>query len=298
MIRSRSTWLCALLLAPMGAAVEVPSDSLPQPSRVTTLRGAAGGGVYGRDVRVSFGFVEGCAGPEELNGDYFLRNEYTDVGGEVETSFSPHSSNPRRRMNGTVHLGIRGGVIRDQSTLETALPINPLTGEVVVLPGDADGITDTYYADPFISFEWAKIGFGVGLLMSSAPLKTGEPEEVPLDDDLDATVSGHVRLGVDAFHVLYRHWEGVPVYSGGGQHVFGAGSDVRPLHVFVGGATGGPYDSDVVLTASVGVDLTRHVRLDGTYRFGSTYAYSDTLGSYQFDQWGASAGLTYTFYHH
>jgi len=273
----RSLWICAGLIAPVGVGVEVPSDSLPDPvSRVTTFRGAAGGGENAREIFVSVGSVQGCEGSQSV----YLEEQFFDIGGEVD-----------HQVSDAVHFGARAGYISEYAELAAPLPIDPNTNQTFILPADVDGHRDTFYLNPFMSLEGGWIGAGVGVVGSTEPLNEGERERIPPSEGLAALPSFHLRLGKTSLIYASGHiWEGVPIYSGGGQGMLGVGIGfLGPFDLWAGKSHGGPYREDSWI-CRLGADLNRNWSLDAAYRFQDKTELQDA------DEWGFAAGFRYRLY--
>src|SRR5512139_2252103 len=125
-----SALMCAGLLAPMGVAVQVPSDSSGVIVEDETGTGGdrevrftlgAGSGSYGRTIhetRTIFLGYDSCTGEassQQIDADFNLRDEFNDYGGELDVQVSENA-----------HLGVRGGRIQEDvsylgSSLDQAL---------------------------------------------------------------------------------------------------------------------------------------------------------------------------------
>jgi hypothetical protein len=271
--------MCAVLMVPMGARGEVPTDSLPdQKLKVTTFRAAAGGGDYGHDMYVRLANPDSIFGPDKVRRDILLEEHFFDTGIEVDY--------PVTRV---FHIGLRSGYIFERAELSRPLPIDPITGFPIQAPPNVDSSMNTFYFNPFLSFEWSWVGFGAGLLRSTELLHRGYDDSLPLKEtEGDKRTSGHARLGKTAlFYVSWHKWEGVPIYSGGGQFMLGAGTDAIPhVHLWAGKSAKGPYRQEFWM-GRIGTDLNPNWLFEATYRLNN---FEDFIG---IDEWGLAFGLTY-----
>jgi hypothetical protein len=150
------------------------------------------------------------------------------------------------------------------------------------------------YFNPFLSLEWRWVGMGIGLVASTKPLRAGETEELPLDDDVDGAPSGHFRLGdPSVIFASFQYWESVPIYSGGGRTVVGVGSGAAgPVDLWFGRSFEGPYASEGWM-GRLGIDISSRWSLDFTYRDQTSEPAYSTQGEPTIDEWGMAAGLRY-----
>ncbi len=289
---SRSVTMCALLLIPMGVAVEVPSDSvetdhyeLGDDPKTTSFTFGAGSGAYGRNIHasrvISLGY-DSCTGLENtqvVDANFQFKNEYTDYGGEIDI-----------QATDAFHVGARGGYITESasylgSTIDDAL-VDTLFQSV-----QPETTWSQFYVNPFISVEKDMWGMGLGVVISNNRLWT-DTVDYGEHDEGSVYPTGHFRLGdLQKFYLNASMWEGVPIYSGGGLWTVGAG--VRPvhwLHLWGGLGGGGPYTKEGLM-ARANVDLGRHFTLGTNVRFRKD-AGSD-FGIDPPSEFGASATLTY-----
>jgi hypothetical protein len=293
-----SAVLCGALLAPMGVAVEIHSDSIststpsetPEGEKITRFTFGGGGGTYGRTIhteRTIFLGIDDCTGiplNQNVDAEFRFKEEYNDYGGEVDFQVSP-----------TFHLGVRGGWVNETaefwgSTLDQAV-IDTLFQDVQF----RDSSFTYIYFNPFIAVEKRTAGFGLGFVYSGNRLWTDETREYEDHDDPVIYPTGHVRLGrLDQAYFKMSLWESVPIYSGGGMFVLGIGvRPAKPLDLFVGMANGGPYtSSDILLRANV--DFGRHLVLGANVRLKSDVEESF---SPRFSEKGSSLSLTYKLHH-
>jgi hypothetical protein len=213
-------------------------------------------------------------------GEYHFKDEFSDAGFEID-----------QQCNENFHIGLRLNYIWDNIDLVSVLPINPFTGQVAPLPY-FDDTRETMCLNPYVALEGQWFGAGLGVVSSTHPLGTNDTA-VPPDDEPEVNPSGHLRIGDERFHALYQHWESIPIYSGGGEDVVGLGLGAIPrLYLFLGLATNDPYGQEAVI-GRLGIDVTERLRLEAGYRLPEAHTYSDSLGTYSFDEWSGSVGLTY-----
>ena len=290
-----SALLCATLLAPMGFAVEVPSDSTSSASnekrleRITRFTFAGGGGTYGRTVHDSRSIYLGpdCNGVDtyqQIDADFRFKDKFKDYGGEIDIQATP-----------SFHAGVRGGWINETvsywgSSLDQAT-IDTLFAGVAL----RDSSFTNYYFNPYFALERPKFGFGLGMVYSSKRLWTDKVQEVGEQDDATLYPTGHLRVGrLEHAYLKLSLWEGVPVYSGGGMWVTGFGvRPARPVELFGGYAWGGPFTSgDFLVRANV--DLGRYLAIGANYRFET-----DVEDKFQprFSESAASVSLSYKLHY-
>ncbi|HEU4930266.1 MAG TPA: hypothetical protein VFU38_10600 [Candidatus Krumholzibacteria bacterium] len=290
--KTRSVTMCALLLAPMGVAVEVPSDSvdtahyqLGDNPKTTSFTFGAGSGSYGRNIHasrvISLGY-DSCTGQENtqyVDANFRFENEFHDYGGEIDI-----------QATDAFHFGARGGYITESasylgSTIDAAV-VDTLFQSV-----QPDTTWTQFYVNPFFSVEKDMWGIGLGVVMSNNRLWT-ETEEYGEHNDESVYPTGHFRVGdLQKVYVNATLWEGVPIYSGGGLWTLGVG--MRPVHWFHlwgGVAAGGPYTQESFM-ARANIDLGRHFTLGTNVRFRKDA--SSELGLDPPSEFGASASLTY-----
>lgn len=302
----RSAVLCTMLLAPMGTAIEIPSDTLRTddslttisplplgPERITRLTFAGGQGTYGRTIHasrtISLGYYggDGCSGGGErtrqIDSDFRFEHEYNDYGGEFDT-----------QVNNKSHIGVRGGWINETahyrgSSLD-ADTVSAYFGNV-----DFDSTITTSYFNPYYAFEGENVGWGIGVVFADNQLWRDEVRKYGEHDNPSTFPTGHLRVGeLDKLYLKASLWEGVPIYSGGGMFNLGAGLHPGPVELYAGWETGGPYtDSGLLLRGSL--DLGRHVTAGANVRLSSD---SDTDFMPTISESGGSVFLTYKFIRH
>ena len=302
----RSAVLCTMLLAPMGTAIEIPSDTLRTddspttisplplgPERITRLTFAGGQGTYGRVIHasrtISLGFYggDGCSPGGELtrqiDSDFRFEHEYKDYGGELDTQVSDKT-----------HIGVRGGWIDETahyrgSTLD-ADTVSAYFGNVAF-----DSTITTSYINPYLSMEKETIGLGFGVVFANDQLWRDRVRSYGEHDEPSVFPTGHIRVGeLDKLYIKASLWEGVPIYSGGGMFDLGVGLHPGPVEVYAGLETGGPYtDSGLLLRGSL--DMGKHVTAGGSVRLESD---SDTDFMPTISESSANVFLTYKFIRH
>jgi hypothetical protein len=292
-----------MLLAPMGTALEIPSDTLRTddslttisplplgPERITRLTFAGGQGTYGRIVHasrtISLGY-DSCTGFEntrQIDSDFRFKNEYNDYGGELDI-----------QANEKLHIGVRGGWVNETahymgSSLDPAVVDTFLS--YIDFP---DSTITTSYINPYFSVEKETVGFGLGVVLADNQLWRDEVREYGEHDEASAFPTGHVRLGeLDKVYLKASLWEGVPIYSGGGMFNLGVGLHPGPLELYAALETGGPYtDSGLLLRGSL--DLGKHLVAGANVRMSSE---SDTDFMPTISENGANVFLTYKFIRH
>jgi hypothetical protein len=288
----------------MSLAVQVPVDStevadstvvtydmnvLASPSpdsadgsyeRVTKLTIGGGGGRYYREVL--FPIMTEC-GP----GNYSVpfKEDYIDVGAEADF-----------KLNRVAHVGIRGGYIG--TDISQSVSVDTTLLDVDPSEYKSSEVENTFYINPYVSFEWHYFGVGAGGLVSTHPLHDGSYEEVPIDTDTAFYPSAHLRVGsLSRFYVSGHIWEGIPVYSGGGLFLIGAGlRPVKALELY-GGYGEGPYQEDGWL-GRVSVDLSRSWTILTTVRFPTDYITTDPtfLEGEAGPEYGVGVALSYRIY--
>lgn len=285
--RRGSFWACALLIVPLGARFQVPSDSaMTQDPLATTFTFGAGGGSYARDIKVFLGTLPGteCAPAQSIDRNFVVESSYQDVGGSIDFQSKEE-----------FHFGARGGYVWEQSTYNGDIPENPLTLEPVPIPEGAEAETGFYYINPYIAVEGRRFGLGIGFIYSSRKLATGDTETRSIGGNVendDGTIEGtmHIRVG-STVYASYQLWEGVPLYSGGGKHVVGLG--IRPGKVvhFWGGMATGPYQGNKALFR---LDISPSPRwtIHTNYRVPGAYQSTGTAR-----ESGASVALSYRIFH-
>ena len=231
-LRSRPRLLCTLLLAPMGVAVEVPvPDSLVTPERelgrndglATKFTLAGSNGTHFREIMVPVGFDD-CTG-STIYEDIEAKTEFDEIGAAID-----HEANDWFR------IGVRGGYVWSTSEI-----VSGLDTTVAALTQERNYL----HLDPYVAVEGKWVGIGIGGVFSGQELPTGGIEHELLSDERSATMSGHVRVGrLDAIYANATRWEGVPLLSGG-EHVVGVGvRPVKPLELYAGYVSDGPYQTD------------------------------------------------------
>jgi hypothetical protein len=131
----------------------------------------------------------------------------------------------------------------------------------------------------------------VGGLITSAPLQTGDVEEIPIDYSGQLYPTGYIRFGsLSRFYFSGHLLESVPVYSGGGLFVGGVGARlVKWLELYAAYCSSGPYQHESGL-GRVTVDLNRNWTLMSTFRFPVEYKDKPD------DEYGVSIGVSYRHY--
>ena len=295
-----SAVLCATLLSPMGVALQVPVDSTTTVpgedfgnEKVTRFTFGAGSGTYSRTIhdqttRTYFLGYDDCGEPitdtVTYDADFRFKDTFKDYGGEIDVQTSD-----------VFHIGVRGGWINDTmhfwgSSLEQAT-LDTLFANVQF----RDSVTTNYYFNPYFAVERETVGFGAGFIYSSQGLWSDETVEYGDHDEGGILPTGHFRAGrLDKVYAKLSLWESVPIYSGGGKWVGGLGvRPAKPLELFGGFATGGPYSgSNLLLRANV--DIGRHVTIGANYRTASDV---DETFNPRFEESAASVALTYKFLH-
>ena len=280
-----SLWLCTLLVAPMPVAVTVPEDGIvpDEDAATTSIKFGAGGGSYRRDIIFSFTSPDGCTSSEPL----YLEQGFVDLGIEIE------HSDP-----GAFHYGVRGGAVYENyeivNTLISGVNVDSLAREV-------DRVDTYYYVNPYLGLDWTWFGVGIGAIISSEPLRTGDSEHFPLDEGTSSGfASGHLRVGslspmrsgsLSGVYGSISIGENVPIYSGGG--LFNMGLGLRPitaLDIWAGTALGPWADNEWLV--KVGVHPSPEWSIDGALRFGST---STRPESSDITEYGIGLGITYRF---
>jgi hypothetical protein len=251
-----------------------PVDSVDTPvteishERVTKFTLGGGGGRYYRELL--FPFMTECGTANEM---VPFEHEYNDVGAELDFQIDDLS-----------HVGIRAGYIWGNATL---------AGPIDTVIADAEGLEDleVIYFNPYFSFEWDWVGLGAGAVLSSYPLQTGGFEDYPIDDNAHIYPSLHLRFGtLSRFYVSGHAWESVPIYSGGGTLMGGAGlRPVRWLELYGAYCGPGPYQEEAWL-GRVTIDINQSWTLTSTLRFPVNYQPGSE------DEHGVSAGLSYRHY--
>jgi hypothetical protein len=137
-------------------------------------------------------------------------------------------------------VGVRAGSV--QTTLNTSTQVR------VVIPGQNPMDAERYdhkerysnrYVNAYVGREGRRAGLGIGVMRAEHPLVMGE------DFNLDAQVTGHLRLGSEQDRLTLRWMEDVPLESEG--H-FSADLGFRLSREFEAGAfigLSGPYDGAV-----------------------------------------------------
>jgi len=300
---SRSAFLCSMLLAPMGTAIEIPSDSLrtsdpsttifPQqlgPDKISHLTFAGGGGTYGRTIHasrtISLG-IDSCTGIEQtrqIDSDFRFKNDFSDYGGELDI-----------QANQKVHIGARGGWINETahymgSSLDPAVVDTFLS--FVQLPEST--FTTTYF-NPYFSIEGKDVGWGLGVVFADNQIWRDKVRDYTDFDNASVFPTGHLRFGpLNRAYFKLSLWEGVPIYSGGGMFDIGMGVHPGPLELYAGYETGGPFtDGNVLLRGSL--DVGDHLAAGAAFRLSSD-SDSDFMPTISED--AASMFLTYKFIRH
>ncbi len=262
--------------APMDSivtSVAAPYDALESPSatpvdeRISKFTLGGGAGRYYREV---YPFGTECSTTRIP-----FEQEYVDVGVEWD-----HQNSDTR------HTGIRAGYIGGDATLATGAILDGTVDTTTVV-----GETSTWYISPYVSVERKHFGVGLGALLSTNPLQWEGQEDYPVDDDVSLYPTGHVRLGsLSEFYVSGHFLEGVPVYSGGGTLIVGAGLRMSPWFEIYGAyCSEGPYQNESWL-GRVTIDLNRSWVLMTMLRFPTTYLLEP------YDEYGMSVGLSYRWY--
>jgi hypothetical protein len=296
-----------MILAPMGASIEIPSDTLrtddspttisPFPSgpeKITRLTFAGGQGTYGRVIHasrtISLGFYggDGCSpGGEitrQIDSDFRFEHEYKDYGGELDTQVSDKS-----------HIGVRGGWINETahyrgSTLD-ADTVSAYLGYVDF----PDSTITTSYINPYLSMEKETIGLGFGVVFANDQLWRDKVRSYGEHDEPSVFPTGHIRVGeLDKLYIKASLWEGVPIYSGGGMFNLGVGVHPGPVELYAGLETGGPYTTEGLLLRG-SLDLGKHVVAGANVRLSND---SDTEFMPAISESGGSVFLTYKFIRH
>ena len=289
---ARSVTLCALLLAPMGVAVEIPSDSvetsqyeLGDNPKTTSFTFGAGTGSYGRNIHasrvISLGY-DSCTGMESsyvVDANFKFKSEYTDYGGEIDI-----------QATDAFHVGARGGYISESASY-LGSNLDAATVDTLFASVQPDTTWTQFYVNPFIAVEKKNWGMGLGVVISNNRLWTGT-EDFGEHDEGSVYPTGHFRVGnLQKVYADVSLWEGVPIYSGGGQ--WAAGLGIRPvdwLHLWAGAAGGGPYTNESFM-GRADVDLGRHFTLGTNFRLRKDA--SSEFGVDPPSEFGASATLTY-----
>jgi hypothetical protein len=247
-------------------STDAPVDSLGTPvavtaaERITKFTLGGGGGRFYRELRFSE-----CSSP---NSWVPFEQEYADVGVEVDAQISDKG-----------HVGIRGGYIFGDT--ELAGVVDPSIPEQL----------EIFYVNPYFSHSREEFGFGLGGLISSAPLQTGDGEDFPPDDREHLYPTGYIRFGsLSRFYFSGHLFEGVPLYSGGGVFIGGGGfRPVKWLELYAAYCSAGPYQHESAL-GRVTVDLNRNWTVMSTFRFPVEYKDQPD------DEYGVSIGVSYRHY--
>ena len=276
----------------MGVAVEVPSDSvetdhyqLGDDPKTTSFTFGAGSGSYGRNIHasrvISLGY-DSCTGTESsyvVDANFKFKDDYHDYGAEID-----------HQVTNSLHVGARGGYIEEDalflgSTLDASL-VDSLFNEV-----RPETDWSQIYVNPFFSVEKQNWGFGLGFVYSDNHLWTGTEEYGDHDDDA-LFPTGHFRIGpLQKIYGDVSLWEGVPIYSGGGQWQVGFG--VRPiswLELWGGMGFGGPYTREGFIVRG-NLDMGRNFTLGTSFRFHEDA--TSEFGAEPPSEYGVSASLTY-----
>lgn len=272
-------------------AVEVPTDStetsqyeLGDNPKTTSFKFAAGSGVYGRNIHatrvIPLGYSD-CAGAssQTIDADFQFKDDYQDYGAEID-----------HQVTNSFHVGARGGYIE-----EGALYLGSTLGSSGVdsLFNDVQPETDwsQIYVNPFIAVEKKNWGAGLGFVYSDNHLWTGTEEYGEHEDDA-LFPTGHLRIGpLNKLYANVSLWEGVPIYSGGGEWQVGFG--LRPvswMELWGGMGIGGPYTRESVVLRG-NLDMGRNFTLGTSVRLYENA--SSQFGDDPPSEYGVSASLTY-----
>lgn len=268
---SRSTFLCAALLLPMGTAVKVSvPDSLVTPEgeidlgdgNVTRFSLAGGSGTHFQEVWLPLGY--GDCGSTGVPLDF--KDEFKEVGVAVD-----HQASQR------IHVGVRGGYVWSDYSFASGYDTTLY---------DITDDRNFLHVDPYVSVEWKYVGIGVGGVFASKQIPDGSTEDYPLDESGDAQVSGHLRLGsLSSIYANASVWEGTPLLTSG-HMMAGVGiRPARPLELYAGYVGEGPYMNDQWL-GRITVDANPNWTFQLDMRFPGDW---NGLG----DEYGTSIGVTY-----
>lgn len=195
------TAMGALILA-LPIAVEVPHDSSGAPGHETRISIGGGVGTYAMIMRDCEGNAIGSTPVT-----------YREAGAAVD-----------QRVAGPLHVGIRGGVLRD----EVGTNRGPFGGE--------SSIISNRYANPYLSVEGRRGGFGIGGIFSDQSFFASR-------GNYEARFSGHLRVGGRRRYFSAGLMENMPLYSGGGFFDLGVGFRAHPrVDGWIGLSAPGPFD--------------------------------------------------------
>jgi hypothetical protein len=280
---NRKKWLCGILVARMGLAfqvsepdstatpIEVPaSDSVTasrepdqaRESRTTRFSFSGGGGTYFREALLTVGQTECGPTSVPLTG----KSDFKEIAFAID-----HEATKR------FHVGVRGGYVWTSNSFAG--------GYDTTLTGFSQPESFAHL-DPYMAVEWKYFGVGLGAVFSGSKLPEGGIEDIPIDDNSDAQVSGHLRVGsLTGLYVNASRWEGVPLLTNGHLMLGGGVRPVRPLELYAGYVTDGPYQNENWL-GRVTVDATPNWSLYLTHRFSQDY-------NGHGDEYGTAVGVTY-----
>ncbi len=249
------------------ANTSTPSTTA-EPPLSTTFTLAGGGGRDYREVLIPLGAE--CSGVPPAT----FKEEYVDAGAAFD-----------RQMNRLLHLGIRGGVVHEETEFVGAI-------DTVIVGLETSGDRDIYYANPYFGFEWNHVGVGAGVLISSRELNVNDDEDTPFEEDGDIYPTAHLRFGrLSKLYVSGHLFEGVPVYSGGGLFVGGVGfRPIGSLELYGAYCASGPYEDDGLL-GRVTLDINQSWTLMSTVRFPTKF--SNESGNFDDKEYGVSIGASY-----
>lgn len=300
-----SAVLCGVLLAPMGAAYEIPPDSVATNSpfdslttnspsdeghdRITRFTFAGGSGTYGRTLHTSRTIFAGtdCYGDpynQQINADFNFKDEFSDYGGEIDV-----------QATDKFHVGVRGGWV-NETVKYWGTNLDPALVDTLFQSVDLGDTSFTYYyINPCFAIEGETIGFGLGFVYSNNRLWTNETVDYGNHDDDTVYPTGHFRAGrLDKVYAKLSLFEGVPIYSGGGTWTAVVGGRlVKPVELLGGFSARGPYtQSSVLLRANV--DLGRYWMIGVNHRWKS-----DVEDAFmpRFSESATSLSLSYKIYH-
>ncbi|MDH5271282.1 MAG: hypothetical protein OEY32_15315 [Candidatus Krumholzibacteria bacterium] len=252
--RSRSIVACSLLLAPMGVGVKLPDES-GEPVPVA----APDGDDAPRTTSLRFGAGAGTAG-QSVHAQRVISLGYDSCTGTPITQ--------------TFDADFR------------------FKDEYRDYGGELDGQVS----------ETGHIGIRAGWVHETASYAGSSLDPSVVDtlsqnyrfDDSSIAPSAHIRLGsLRTVYFSASVWEGVPLYSGGGQYTYGLGlRPVQPVELWVGFSDGAPYSTRNFLVRA-NADIGRRLTLGTAVRLQS-----DADDAYQpsFSESGVSFSLGYHFY--
>lgn len=187
---SRNLTVLGVFALALPIAVEAPHDTSGHMTRVSV-----GGGVGMYAV-----ILRDCEG----NPIGSQPASFREVGADID-----------QQVVGPMHVGIRGGTVREE------IELSP--GAAIVRTG--------HYTNPYVSIEAGEVGFGLGPVYSRQSL----PRHAP-------GFSGHLRLGERTRYFSTSLMENVPVCSGGGYFDLGMGFHPHPRFDWWIGVSSGPFE--------------------------------------------------------